>query len=168
MLGLPETFLQLAFVEELIGTYRWVWSLSEVLHFVGLILLVGIVTILDLRLLGIAKRIPYAALRQLLPWAVFGFNCSPTSPSAPVAASGSGKTTVASVKKFAPTAVLEPEPIARSRVDPSAEAKPALSMMRSPKGCASDFRKIVPAPPGSRPSAPSAWIRLRSNPAASP
>lgn len=73
MWGLPETFLQLAFVEEFIGTYRWVWPLSEVLHFTGLTLLVSIVTIYDLRLLGIAERIPVAALQRLLPWAIFGF-----------------------------------------------------------------------------------------------
>ena len=60
MFGLPDTFLQLTFVEELIGTYRWVWSLSEVVHFIGLILLVGIVTILDLRMLGVAKRMTFA------------------------------------------------------------------------------------------------------------
>ena len=73
MLGLPETFLQLTFVEELIGTYRWVWPLSEVVHFLGLILLVGIVTILDLRMLGVAKRMPAAPLQKLMPWAVLGF-----------------------------------------------------------------------------------------------
>ena len=70
---LPETFLQLPFVEDLIGTYRWFWPLSEVLHFVGLTLLVGIVTLFDLRLLGVAKRLPVAPLRRLLPWAVLGF-----------------------------------------------------------------------------------------------
>lgn len=73
MFGLPETFLQLTFVETFIAAYRWVWPLSEILHFIGLTLLVGIVTIFDLRLLGVAKRMPVAPLRQLLPWAVFGF-----------------------------------------------------------------------------------------------
>lgn len=70
---LPETFLQLDFVEKAIGTYRWVWPLSETLHFIGLALLVGIVTMFDLRLLGVAKGVPVAPLRKLLPWAVFGF-----------------------------------------------------------------------------------------------
>jgi len=70
---LSETFLQLPFVEELIGTYRWFWPLAETLHFIGLALLVGIVTLFDLRLLGVAKRLPVAPLRRLLPWAVFGF-----------------------------------------------------------------------------------------------
>lgn len=73
MFGLPETFLQIQLVEDLIGTYRWVWPLAEVLHFVGLILLVGIVTLLDIRLLGVAKRMPFAPLRQLMPWAILGF-----------------------------------------------------------------------------------------------
>lgn len=72
MLGLPDTFLQLGFVEDLIIAYNWVWPLSEVLHFVGLILLVGIVTIYDLRVMGVAKSMPVAPLRQLLPWAVLG------------------------------------------------------------------------------------------------
>ncbi len=73
MYGLPETFLQIQFIEDLIGAYRWVWPLSEVLHFIGLILLVGIVTLFDLRLLGIAKRMPFASLRLLMPWAILGF-----------------------------------------------------------------------------------------------
>ena len=73
MIGLPETFLQIRMVEELIGTYRWVWPLSEVVHFVGLILLVGIVTVLDLRILGVARHIPFAPLKRLMPWAVLGF-----------------------------------------------------------------------------------------------
>lgn len=73
MFGLPETFLQLTFIEEFIGAYRWVWPLSEVLHFVGLTLLVSIVAIYDLRLLGVADRIPVSALQRLLPLAVTGF-----------------------------------------------------------------------------------------------
>jgi len=73
VLGLPETFLELAFVEDLIHAYNWVWPLCEVLHFVGLTLLVGILTIVDLRLLGVAKRMPAEPLFRLLPWAVFGF-----------------------------------------------------------------------------------------------
>jgi hypothetical protein len=47
--------------------------LSEVVHFVGLSLLVGIVAMFDLRLLGVGKGIAVAPLRRLLPWGVFGF-----------------------------------------------------------------------------------------------
>jgi len=53
--------------------YPWAWPLCEVAHFVGLILLIGAVGMFDLRLLGMAKGLPIAALRRLLPWGVFGF-----------------------------------------------------------------------------------------------
>ena len=53
--------------------YAWAWPLCETLHFFGLVLLVGIVGMFDLRLLGFAKGLPLAPLRRLLPWGVFGF-----------------------------------------------------------------------------------------------
>ena len=51
----------------------WAWPLSETLHFVGFNLLVGAVGMFDLRILGMAKGLPIASLRRLLPWGVFGF-----------------------------------------------------------------------------------------------
>lgn len=51
----------------------WAWPLCETFHFIGLILLVGVVGSFDLRLLGVAKGLPVGALRRLLPWGVFGF-----------------------------------------------------------------------------------------------
>ncbi|OFW01201.1 MAG: hypothetical protein A3I61_08170 [Acidobacteria bacterium RIFCSPLOWO2_02_FULL_68_18] len=49
------------------------WALFEIFHFIGLALLVGIVVMFDLRILGMAKRVPVAPLAELLPWAVLGF-----------------------------------------------------------------------------------------------
>ncbi len=60
-------------VERFLKAYAWAWPLMEVLHFVGLCLLIGIVGMFDLRLLGFAKGIPVPTLRKLLPWGVFGF-----------------------------------------------------------------------------------------------
>jgi hypothetical protein len=60
-------------VEHLIYRYLWVWGVSQSLHFVGMVLLIGTVGILDLRLLGMAKGFPVAAIKQLIPWGVFGF-----------------------------------------------------------------------------------------------
>lgn len=60
-------------LERLIASHSWIWPLCEVAHFVGLSLLVGIVGMFDLRLLGVAKDLPVAPLRRLLPWAVLGF-----------------------------------------------------------------------------------------------
>jgi hypothetical protein len=50
-----------------------VWGVAQSLHFVGMALLVGTVGILDLRLLGMAKEFPVAAIKKLIPWGVFGF-----------------------------------------------------------------------------------------------
>lgn len=60
-------------VESFLGAYSWAWPLMEILHVVGFIFLVGIVGMFDLRLIGVAKRLPVAPLRKLLPWGVFGF-----------------------------------------------------------------------------------------------
>lgn len=51
----------------------WTWPMCETFHFIGLCLLVGIVGMFDLRLLGVAKGLPIAPLKRLLPWGVFGF-----------------------------------------------------------------------------------------------
>lgn len=59
-------------MEILMGT-SWAWTLAEILHFIGLALLVGIVGLFDLRLLGVARGVPVAPLRRFLPWAVVGF-----------------------------------------------------------------------------------------------
>jgi len=51
----------------------WLWPLCETLHFVGLALLVGVVGLLDLRLLGFVRRLPVAAVHSLIPWGILGF-----------------------------------------------------------------------------------------------
>jgi hypothetical protein len=56
--------------------YRWVWPISETLHFCGLTVLAGTVGLFDLRLLGLAKGVAPSALHRLLPWGVAGFGVS--------------------------------------------------------------------------------------------
>ena len=51
----------------------WAWPMSETFHFIGLCLLIGIVGLYDLRMLGVARGLPLAQLKRLLPWGVFGF-----------------------------------------------------------------------------------------------
>ncbi len=51
----------------------WGWPLAESLHFTGLCLLVGAIGTFDLRLLGIARRVPIAAVHRLIPWGLLGF-----------------------------------------------------------------------------------------------
>ncbi|MBV8842575.1 MAG: hypothetical protein JO307_07170 [Bryobacterales bacterium] len=51
----------------------WGWPASETVHFIGLSLLFGVVLLVDLRMLGFMKGIPYSALHRLLPWGMLGF-----------------------------------------------------------------------------------------------
>lgn len=55
------------------GGVPWLWPASETLHFVGMAMLIGIVGLIDLRMLGIAKGLPLRPLRRLLPWGIAGF-----------------------------------------------------------------------------------------------
>src|SRR5580765_6597837 len=59
----------------------WGWPTMESVHFLGLSLLVGAIGLFDLRLLGLAKRIPIAALHRLVPWGLLGFAINITSGS---------------------------------------------------------------------------------------
>jgi hypothetical protein len=52
---------------------QWVWATTETLHFIGLSLLIGTVGTFDLRLLGVAKSIPAAALHRLIPFGIAGY-----------------------------------------------------------------------------------------------
>ena len=51
----------------------WVWPVGEMLHFVGMALLIGTIGLVDLRILGVGKGLPIASLEKLVPWGVAGF-----------------------------------------------------------------------------------------------
>ena len=74
-----NSILRWPIVESYFNAFSWAWPLNEIVHFIGIILLIGIVGMYDLRLMGVAKEIPVAALTRLLPWAVFGFICTTTT-----------------------------------------------------------------------------------------
>jgi hypothetical protein len=73
-----------ALIDWLVGTrlsgfvmnYRWVWPISETLHFCGLTLLAGTVGLFDLRVLGFAKGVAPSALHRSLRWGLAGFAVS--------------------------------------------------------------------------------------------
>ena len=60
-------------IVEPIMTSKWGWPICESLHFFGLSLLIGTVGMFDMRLLGVAKRIPISALHRLIPWGIGGY-----------------------------------------------------------------------------------------------
>jgi hypothetical protein len=51
----------------------WAWPMLEILHFIGLSILLGSLLLFDLRLTGLFRSIPLTATRALLPWAIGGF-----------------------------------------------------------------------------------------------
>jgi hypothetical protein len=53
--------------------HAWLWPALETLHYLGLSLLLGAVGMFDLRVLGLAKPIPPAALHRLIPVGVAGW-----------------------------------------------------------------------------------------------
>lgn len=52
---------------------KWVWPTCETLHFIGLSLLFGVAALIDLRMLGMLKSVPFHALHRMLPWGILGF-----------------------------------------------------------------------------------------------
>ena len=76
MIGFLNTVLysfKTAWAFWLVDHYHWMWPFCETAHFIGMALLVGIVGVLDLRMLGVAKGLPVAPMQRLIPWAVLGF-----------------------------------------------------------------------------------------------
>jgi uncharacterized membrane protein len=50
----------------------WVWPIAEIIHFIGLCLLFGVVLVVNLRMLGILGEVALIDLRGLLPWGLAG------------------------------------------------------------------------------------------------
>ena len=70
-----------AFAESIVGgslnswiqsTY-WLWPILEIIHFVGLSLLLGGLLVIDLRMAGHFRAFDPAATHRLLPFVVLGF-----------------------------------------------------------------------------------------------
>jgi hypothetical protein len=60
---------------------KWGWPSMESLHFIGLTLLFGSIAAWDLRLLGVARRVPIVAFHRLIPFAVLGFTINAATGS---------------------------------------------------------------------------------------
>lgn len=56
-----------------VNDYDWVWPICEMFHFIGMALLIGSVGWLDIRILGVGKGVPIAALEKLVPLGILGF-----------------------------------------------------------------------------------------------
>jgi hypothetical protein len=69
----PPSLIDAAALGESIEAVKWVWPACETLHFIGLSLLLGVVFLVDLRMLGFMKHVSYMTLHRLLPWGILGF-----------------------------------------------------------------------------------------------
>jgi hypothetical protein len=70
---MADSYAPIAILQPFVNANDWVWPVCEMTHYVGMSLIIGIIGMLDLRILGLFKRIPVGALRPLIPWAVVGF-----------------------------------------------------------------------------------------------
>lgn len=59
-------------VTALMVASKWWWAFMMAMHFIGLSLLLGVIGILDLRILGFARQLPVEPLQRFLPWAIVG------------------------------------------------------------------------------------------------
>lgn len=73
------TLLYYTPVGEFMRDSRWAWPVFESLHFIGMSMLIGTVGVFDLRLLGFGRRVPLAALHQLIPFGIAGFVLNATT-----------------------------------------------------------------------------------------
>jgi len=51
----------------------WAWPVLESLHFMGMSVLIGTIGLFDLRLLGFARGVPYAAMHRLIPLGIAAY-----------------------------------------------------------------------------------------------
>ena len=63
------TWIHAASIQSMVTDHTWLWPSLEALHFIGLWLLFGIVLLVNLRMLGMMKSVPFSALHRMLPWA---------------------------------------------------------------------------------------------------
>ena len=54
-------------IESVIQSIIWAWPSMEAAHFVGMAVLFGVVLLVGLRVLGVARNVPYSAVHRLLP-----------------------------------------------------------------------------------------------------
>jgi uncharacterized membrane protein len=75
-MSVSQSIIQLLTIpamKDFVNGSAWVWPVSEMIHYVGMSLIMGLIGILDLRILGLFKGLPIGALRPFVPLAVIGF-----------------------------------------------------------------------------------------------
>jgi hypothetical protein len=68
-----SAILTIPAMQAFVNAHAWVWPVTEMIHYIGMSLIVGIIGTLDLRILGLFKSIPIGALKGFVPLAILGF-----------------------------------------------------------------------------------------------
>jgi hypothetical protein len=72
--GGPLAALEASGLGQAMRQWLWLYPAVETVHIIGIALLFGSIAVLDLRLLGVIKKVPVRALAsQVLPWSVGAF-----------------------------------------------------------------------------------------------
>lgn len=59
-------------VAAIVLDHRWAWPICESLHFCGLVMIFGAVSLVDLRVLGLVRFVSFQSVHRLIGIAVFG------------------------------------------------------------------------------------------------
>jgi len=73
--GDPERFVA-SQISVIMVNSPWAWPASETIHFLGLSLTFGVLLAVNLRILGVMKRVPFREVHRLLPWGMLGFGAN--------------------------------------------------------------------------------------------
>ena len=65
--------LEGSFINNWILSKAWIWPTLEIIHFIGLSLLLGAMLVIDLRLAGFLRNFNMQVTHRLLPFAAIGF-----------------------------------------------------------------------------------------------
>jgi len=66
-------WIKQTWIGEFVRNSTWAFPTLQSLHFIGMTLLIGVVGVIDLRVLGVARGLPIHPLHRFLPLAFFGF-----------------------------------------------------------------------------------------------
>ncbi len=64
---------------QLMRDSAWLFPTAEILHFIGLSLLIGSLMVVDLRLLGVIRNMSFEAVYKFLPISLIGFRINMTT-----------------------------------------------------------------------------------------
>jgi hypothetical protein len=72
-------WMESTWLNQLALGYTWTWPVCEILHFVGMSLLIGGLLVADLRIMGFERVIPLKVVHKVLPLALIGFGINLTT-----------------------------------------------------------------------------------------